>query len=97
MLPFVTEVILINRYKLFKGHLSGNIINNYYNVQPPYYSNPSYYSELESNQMDNISKMLSIMFVGNCYIFFACLSSTMKQLLEKFNFELLHSFNFSCT
>ena len=25
------------------------IINNYYNVQPPYYSNPSYYSGLESN------------------------------------------------
>ena len=25
------------------------IINNYYNVQPPYYSNPSYYSGLESS------------------------------------------------
>ena len=25
------------------------IINNYYNVQPSYYSNPSYYSGLESN------------------------------------------------
>ena len=30
------------------------IINNYYNVQPPYYSNPSYYSGLESNSSQNI-------------------------------------------
>ena len=28
---------------------------------------------------------------------FTWLSSTMKQLLEKFNFELLHAFNFSFT
>ena len=27
------------------------IINNYYDVQPPYYSNPSYYSGPESKQI----------------------------------------------
>ena len=27
------------------------IINNYYNVQPPYYSNPSYYSGLKSKKI----------------------------------------------
>ena len=31
------------------------------------------------------------------HIIFIWLSSTMKQLLEKFNFELLHAFNFSFT
>ena len=27
------------------------VINNYYNVQPPYYSKSSYYSGLESNKL----------------------------------------------
>ena len=30
------------------------INNNYYNVQPPYYSNPSYYSGLESTFLINL-------------------------------------------
>ena len=33
--------------------ISTPIINNYYNVQPPYYSNPSYYSGLESTYFHN--------------------------------------------
>ena len=40
--------------------------------------------------------MQNIMFAENYYIFIS-LPSAVKQLLEKFSFELLHAFNFSCT
>ena len=48
-------------------------------------------------QMDIISEMLIMMFAENYYMLFAWLSFTVRQLLEKFNFEILHSFNFSWT
>ena len=51
-------------------------------------------------QMDINSKMQNIMLAENYYMqpySFYMISSAMKQLLEKFNFELLHAFNFSCT
>ena len=38
-------------YTIFSTRPTFPIINNYYNVHPHPYSNPSYYSELESNQM----------------------------------------------
>ena len=40
--------------------ISTPIINNYYNVQPPYYSNPSYYSGLESTYLHNSHNFSSI-------------------------------------
>ena len=49
--------------------------------------------------MDIISKMQN-MFAEKYYrlaIQYLHDSSAMKQLLEKFNFELLHTLNFSCT
>ena len=47
--------------------------------------------------MDIISEMLIMMFVENYYMLFAWLSFTVRQLLEKFNFEILYSFNLSWT
>ena len=39
------------------------IINNYHNVQPPYYSNPSYYSGLESTGLRCQNKDIYL-FIG---------------------------------
>ena len=38
------------------------IINNYYNVQPPYYSNPSYYLGLKSTplMLQDLAKAIPI-------------------------------------
>ena len=50
--------------------------------------------------MDIISKVQNIMFTGNYYIWpynFYLTVICNEKLLEKFNFQLLHAFNYSCT
>ena len=53
---------------------------------------------LSKRKLSQKCKISCSLITTTCsHTIFIWLSSTMKQLLEKFNFELLHAFNFSFT